>query len=391
VSNVLETHAIDDLVAALVELPKPSKGLCFAFASCQYPAGLLDAVVARKSMELLEQRLEGAEGQRPKFLLQLGDQVYVDATAGLFDPTSVDDRYGRTYERRYAPEAVQSVLRRLPSHSMLDDHEIVDNWEPSTTDTRPDAQLNMGRRSYWRYQRFDHFDNAAREFEHDLSFEFHDSKTPFFVLDTRTRRSTRTAATVHEATLVDDASFGRLIEWLDKHHESVPNEPKFIACPALPLPRHLRSIGDAAAALRSDGWDGYPRSLHRLLGHIAINDIENVVFLSGDEHLSLVARATLKAEGKNKAVTVHSIHSSAMYAPFPFANGDPADFKSRDRFIFTADGLTCTCEVIETEFAPHADGFAVVSMAEGATEFVCEFVSAQRTYGVKIPLTLTAR
>jgi len=32
-------------------------------------------------------------GIKPRFALFVGDQVYVDATAGLYDPTAKDDRY----------------------------------------------------------------------------------------------------------------------------------------------------------------------------------------------------------------------------------------------------------------------------------------------------------
>jgi pimeloyl-ACP methyl ester carboxylesterase len=393
----LEKRPTADLLPAFVETPKHASDLCFAFGSCQYPAGILDAVVAERSMERLADMLgdekRPAETNRPHFLVLFGDQVYVDATAGLFDPTSIDDRYGRTYERAYDRKAVQSVLRQLPSYNMLDDHEIADNWEPSTNERRPDVQLITARRSYWRYQRFDHFDNAAREFEHDLSFNFEQAGALFFVLDTRPRRSARTAATIGEAKIVDETTYEKLTNWLTQHANK--QGPKFIACPSLPLPRHLRTMavnadpdpnaspavdpaddpGTAPVALRSDGWDGYPRSLYRLLGHIARHKIQNVVFLSGDEHLSLVAKATLQAPDET-SVVVHSIHSSAMYAPFPFANGDRADFPEHDWFKFRAGNPeeTYTCKV-DVKFARRGDGFAVLSTAD-PKELLCQFVNA---------------
>ena len=86
----------------------------------------------------------------------------------------------------------------------------------------------------------------------------------------------------------------------------------------MPLPRHLFATDPttAASALRSDGWEGYPHSLNELLAFIAEQRIRNVVSLSGDAHLSCVATATSQGED-GPPLVVYSIHSSALYAPFP--------------------------------------------------------------------------
>ena len=184
-----------EIRSALIELPRLKQKLCFAFGSCQYPAGLLDGEIADRSMRLLAKRLDQPERERPRpeFLLLLGDQIYVDATAGLFDPTSMDDRFVRPYEMLYDRAWIQAVLRRIPAYMMLDDHEIDDNWEPGEEDIRNDTRLLEARRSYWRYQRFDNFQKPARDRPHELSFDFEHAGCPFYVLDTRTRRSARTA------------------------------------------------------------------------------------------------------------------------------------------------------------------------------------------------------
>ena len=70
--------------------------------------------------------------------------------------------------------------------------------------------------------------------------------------------------------------------------------------------------------------------MHALLAHIAENEIENVVFLSGDEHLSCVACASVYSES-GKGALIHSVHSSALYAPFPFANSVEADLAAAER------------------------------------------------------------
>jgi hypothetical protein len=357
---------------ALIVLERSKPELCFAFGSCQYPAGLLDAEIATESMEQLKNRLGNGEA-RPQFVLLLGDQVYVDATAGLFDPTSLDDRFVRPYERLYERPPVQDVLRQVPSYMMLDDHEIDDNWEPTEGDVRSDERLRQARRSYWRYQRFESFDNPGqRERNHELSFSFEHADHPFYVLDTRTQRASRTAGTVLNAELVSKMDLANLKSWLSQQQVKRPDKPKFIASPAMPLPRHLFASGSKApaSALRSDGWDGYPRSLLELLAFIAKERILNVVFLSGDAHLSCIAKATLEEDG-SRPLVIHSIHSSALYAPFPFANSLAADFANPDKI--KSDGYVWT---VKTEFvAPPGDGFMIL-YADSAqrASLRCEFV-----------------
>jgi cholesterol oxidase len=197
---------------------------------------------------------------------------------------------------------------------------------------------------------------------------------------------------------MSDAEFQALIAWLIRCQQQDPHAPKFIACPAMPLPRSLRMLGGSsdAIALRSDGWEGYPQSLRQLLGYIAVHGIDNVVFLSGDAHLSCIATVTLQAEAR-APVTAYSIHSSALYAPFPFANSDKGDFPHKDVFEFEVDPVSpsaddienafvhrhCRCEV-STKFAPRHDGFAIVRIeSQKPKVLVCEFVRHDHTEGNK--------
>ena len=72
----------------------------------------------------LSRRLDGEARLDRNACCSLGDQIYVDGTAGLFDPTSQFDRYVRPYELLYRMDSVRNVLRRLPAFMMMDDHEI---------------------------------------------------------------------------------------------------------------------------------------------------------------------------------------------------------------------------------------------------------------------------
>jgi hypothetical protein len=108
---------------------------CFIFASCQYPAGLLDHVPASASYRRMEQSM--GTSPRPEALLLLGDQIYADATFGILDPAIDQALLTQTYLD------LHESLKKYPHLSSLknaskprlfsspDDHEIKDNWEPS--------------------------------------------------------------------------------------------------------------------------------------------------------------------------------------------------------------------------------------------------------------------
>jgi hypothetical protein len=374
-----------DLELALIELDGRPGGvpaassLSFAVASCQYPAGFLDRDVAGRSYRRLAECLEpGGEEPRPRCLLLLGDQVYVDATAGLFDPTARYDRYELPYERLLRMPAVRQVLRRLPVYAMLDDHEIEDNWEPAP-DEATEQQLRYGRRSYLRYQRIAGPRQVppVGDSRQPLWYEFDVDGFPFFMADTRTERQARCAQTVAAARIMSRAQHDALLGWLDRHKRS--EVPKFICSPSALLPRHRRATrcgalpaDPGALALRSDTWHGYPASFEPLLGYIADQQIRNVVFLSGDEHISFVTRALVRPAGSSPGVLIHSIHSSALYAPFAFANSLPEDLAEREAFDFGANRYRCT---VHTRFAPPGDGFTVVHVAQARGRWVvqCRF------------------
>ena len=365
IGQLLEQPA-EDLEAGLIELDRqatPSE-LTFAVASCQYPAGFLDRDVAQRSYERLRIRVEDPDARlRPKCLLLLGDQVYVDATAGVFDPSTLSDRFDLPYERLLQMEPLRHILRRIPTYTMLDDHEIEDNWEPPSGNQK---SLDYGREYYLAYQRL----AAPRPIPPDrLWYRFCINGFPFFMVDTRTERDPRTAGSLASAHIIKPVQFRALLDWLDEHAGS--DVPKFIASPAAFLPRHRKATHAQARAggLRSDAWDGYPASFDALVEHIARRGIRNVVLLSGDEHISFATKAVIRDAKGAEVTRILSIHSSGLYAPFAFANST-RDALAHDE-TFPAGGYTCQAS---TEFAAAGDGFALLRTYRNGARWHVEYL-----------------
>lgn len=352
------SHATLLVARQRLDANAPQYGTRFALASCQYPAGLLDAPVAQVSLNCL-----AATAHEPlpvSLALLVGDQVYADASAGLMDPTRRDERYDQPNQKALRARGMRRLLRSMTVQMLLDDHEIADNWEPepaAVEKMRPiDAlhnrrQWGFGFAAFRKYQRLD-TRSGLPMFGDNADLAFQHGGFPFYLVDTRSGRSPRgSRVAADQQCIMSEARQRTLEQWLLSQGDAV----KFVASPSLLLPRRLQTREDAASgADHSDAWDGFPASLHRLLRFIANHGIHNTVFLSGDEHHSLVTEVMLGEPGAAQ-VKLISVHSSGLYAPFPFANGRPSELMLDE--VFDANRLRVS---VKTHLAPVGDGFAVL-------------------------------
>jgi phosphodiesterase/alkaline phosphatase D-like protein len=252
----------------------------------------------------------------PQLMLLVGDQIYADATAGLFDASADFDKFDGHYREAWTAPNAREALRRLPTYMMLDDHEIENDVEPEPGTERsalvafesyqrrlapPNRQHAPPRHAYW--------------------YTFRTKVADFFVADTRTGRRRRQQADCLQDTIMAAPQMIALRKWLQRDRRRV----KFVACPSVVLPLSRGTGHSSAYALRSDWWDGFPFSLARLLTFIAENRIENVVFLGGDFHCSLATEIVLILNGNR--TRLWSIVSSGLYAPYPFANTKAEDLE----------------------------------------------------------------
>ncbi|MEJ2602228.1 MAG: alpha/beta fold hydrolase [Gammaproteobacteria bacterium] len=343
----------------------PSDECRFLLASCQYPASLLDSPLAYDSYRLTMERVSSAEteapaaGIVPRFGIFAGDQVYADASAGLSDPSVRDGRFRIPYEDLLRFPYVRSVLRRIPSYMLLDDHELDDNWEPVAGDTKNVELGTVGVDAYRKYQ---------RGLDETLPYEFKADDFDFFQLDIRSGRQQRNVSEVDRCRLwSDDADFDAFTQWLAGTTNGGDQRPRFVVTPSMLLPRHRQAAqwGSVAAALNSDGWDGYPLSLLTMLKTIVDAQARNLVFLSGDEHLASHARIEVRERASDESVVIHSVHTAAAFAPYPFANGSRYRHLVDETFYFSivaGNGLSMASEQTSSPGSIDPDDY----------DYVCE-------------------
>jgi hypothetical protein len=154
---------------------------------------------------------------------------------------------------------------------------------------------------------------------------------PFFVMDTRTERTLREASVkVTHACMIGPRQIDALKRWLkQQQHGANKEKPKFIVSGSVlaPVPRNFTELPWMYRS--NDDWAGYPATWHELVRHIIEEQIQNVVFISGDYHFSAVAKLTLNSDayfGGKQPVVAYSIVASGLFAPLPFASGKREDF-----------------------------------------------------------------
>jgi cholesterol oxidase len=335
----------------------------FLLGSCQYPPGLLDKAMAHAMLHDVASVIAGKSESKADFVILTGDQIYADATAGLVDPTRSDERFDLPYETALRAEPMRRIMRSVPVYTMLDDHEILDNWEPVhpsfPQELRRRKRLQiLGLKAFWKYQRM-RGDLARRKNvgKRPTSFSFEHGCASFYMLDTRSQRKYRQPGDADTATMFSPTEMVNIQQWMLNNKSKV----KFIVSPSMILPRRRGALNlDADHGARSDSWEGYPGNFARLLYFIAANEISNVVFLSGDEHLGCVASADLSLviEKVTRKARIVSIHASGLYAPFPFANAKPEDFvEGLDEFPLGS--LNCS---VRTRFTPTGSTFASIGV-----------------------------
>jgi cholesterol oxidase len=357
----VETCLTEDrhnIEAGMVRIPQQRRPgrLRIAMGSCQYPPGIIDHEPGFHSYHRLAKHIgESTQENRIDLVLLLGDQVYVDPTAGLADPQSPEERFLFPYQNWYRSREVRNVLRQVPAYMVMDDHEVADNWEPlRAPDRKHDEALALGLKYYLNFQcgPLPPGKSFTPDFVHN---GFH-----FFVADTRTKREHRDAQNVGNRNLLGTRQSAALDAWLQARATEDPARPKFIVSPAMFAPRLRKAMQGAktANAIHGDGWDGYPASFLHIVRKVHELKLQNLYMLSGDAHLSCKATITVQADGQ-APLHFWSVHASALFAPYPFANTQPDELMARESFSLKDDaGVKLADCRVETEFAPPGNGFA---------------------------------
>lgn len=316
--------------------------LSFLLGSCRYPGLFWKRKLADQIFGTMMARIEAEPSIR--FTLMVGDQIYADMFNRLV-PIGLADTFEEFQERYHSAFGslhMRRLLRSQPTYMILDDHEIEDNWtQDRLRDHKKRIIFNLAIDAYRSYQ----WSHSPRPYPDRLFYSFSCGGYPFFVIDGRTQRCRGIDSDLSDNHMLGRPSFPGdppsqleyLCEWLVAQQNTRGNVPKFLVSPSVFVPNDITTIKSDRHKDRDDSWPAFPNTRRALLECIVRNEIQNVVFLSGDIHCSNVAEIFFGGTPEAARLKAFSVTSSAFYWPFPFADGDPAGYVHDSRDPETPD------------------------------------------------------
>jgi len=226
-----------------------------------------------------------------RFMIHGGDQIYSDIPLmPSADVQHFRDKYLDAWDDCVP---AKRVLTELPHYMILDDHEIINNFDLSKdVGYSRNTLLYTALKAYWEFQHMHNpgYNNPFRVYH----YQFNYGKAHFFALDTRTRRRP------NEGEMIDHEQEVILLDWLEKNKDEV----KFIIS-SVPFLGEVRSPA-------KDKWCDrvYDAQRGRILQFILEKSISKVVFLTGDMHASYHASMTISHAGKQ--AVLHELMSSPI-------------------------------------------------------------------------------
>jgi hypothetical protein len=346
-----------------------TRSIAFAVGCCRHPGNGFERDLSGRSLQALASAADSPVG--PAFALLTGDQIYADATGGIFDVEERFEKFVARYQRAFDAEAFRAVASRMPLYMAADDHEIGDGFSldrlramnlSGVERAANERAYEWGRTLFYAHQRLHGPDGTA--FAGDAGdsppslawYRFEAAGLPFFVMDTRFERDAGVQRLVH------DAQQSALEEWLD----GLANDaaPKFIVSGAVFAPGLAAYAADPASARTADNWQGFPKRRAWLARQIARRKLENVVFVSGDYHCAAVGALRL-FDGEGGSVRAYAIVSPPFFAPYTFANTRACQVCSEETIREPGPRgergpVAAECRALAVE----GQGFAVVRVAE---------------------------
>ncbi len=276
------------------------KRTSFVFGSCSYLLRLFGGFFFDdRGDKTFRSIRDQAEGLRTDFTLMLGDQIYADDMNAVF-PDDTASAFHARYQKSFSREHFSSLVSKVPTYMVLDDHEIEDNWSQDRA-TSKHTLYTLAMHAYASYQQV-HGPSFAPTNDETLSdapkvrwYEFSAGLADVFVMDVRTERFTK-----HE--MISPRQMETLKRWLASPRRV--HKYKFVGS-SVPMFPDLKTFSD-------DKWSGFPAQRAELLRFIDDQRLTNVVFLSGDVHCSSSSTVT----GPN-GTRIHSLVSSPFFWPYP--------------------------------------------------------------------------
>lgn len=303
--------------------------------------------------------------QEPDFFLLTGDTIYSSGACpvpanvpGAEEPAQNLEQFRSRYKYHLEDETYAGFLAQTPVYVGWDDHEMRDNYSGPELALQNPQRLADGRQAFFEYWPVQTSDVATDTYHLYRQFSY-GAQADFFILDTRSYRDPivnwdPSPVTFQPKTMLGAEQFA----WLQQGLVELEATWKFVVS-SVPL-SYPTGFPQPQVEGR-DSWanftdkSGYETELLALLFFIESQDIDNVVFLTGDTHWPFAISYDPDRDGEPNFYEFASSPLSAIVLP-PAPNLDPT--------------LNPTVLYAEGEFQGDLFNFGQISVAEdGALTF----------------------
>lgn len=254
-----------------------------------------------------------------KFMIHCGDQIYYDIPNPSKSPDVVE--YRKKYIDAWGDSRpTRSFLTQLPHYMIMDDHEITNDFDNSLTpgaDRFRDLSMAV-------YREFVHIRQPNSYGRQALYYSFSWGNFEFFVLDCRTERYAA------NGQMIGPRQIQTLKRWLLDNQNSV----KFVVT-SIPF------VGEVRRSEEKWSSPSFVKQKEELIDYIASNDIQKLIFLTGDMHNSY--HASMNLENGN---TLHELMSSPINQ-LQKSDTDAYELSSQHK---TKTGLCYSSKILRSEF-----------------------------------------
>jgi alkaline phosphatase D len=220
-----------------------------------------DLIESMQPFSILDRVLEW----RPDFTILLGDLVYSDSPLAI--PPTVE-AYRAKYRANWSDASFRRLTSTVPSFTMWDDHEIVNDYDGGDSERYRAARAAL--------EEYVTCIDPLPLRPGRLYFTFGVADVEFFVLDTRSHRSRNASADSDGKTMLGSEQKADLKAWLKRSQAQFKVILSSVA---------MHGFGQ----VRLDSWNGFTSERKELLEFIGQQKISDVVVLSGDQHWGSLA------------------------------------------------------------------------------------------------------
>ena len=301
---------LEEAIVTLRLPPKKDQPEKFKFiaTTCRYPGFAFESKrVDAASFDVIAKQHSDASG-----MLMLGDQIYADATASLFDNLTSLEKFQERYHAMFRSPGFAKAVRAIPCYMTGDDHEFKDSWSV------PDDSLSLAlhaaaQQSFGVYQ-LSHspFKNALDKPPFDYSFTC--GPVAVYVMDTLSNRNTKVPG---EEVIVSDDQLAQFGKWLTnlKSFDYVILATGGVVAPGFSVALNAKNETDVSRAQGWENWQAFNKQRVQLLDIISTSKAK-ILLVSGDYHCAAMASIA----GAGGKVVCKAVVAPPAYAPMRYAS-----------------------------------------------------------------------